>query len=64
MFLTFWYEEVVVLSRTSTYQLAKTLREQDWHTVKVWNCTLRCEIVLSSTDKTHVHSLLVTFDVL
>ena len=65
MCFTFWYEEVTVLSRTSTYQLAKNFEG----TRLAYCLTLRtCEnnekLKLSSTNKTCTYSSLEMFDLL
>ena len=66
MFFTFWYEEVTDLSRTSTYQLAKKLRgnEIDMRLTTLRTRKNKEKLKLSSTNKTHVYSFIVTFDML
>ena len=65
-FFHFLIQEVLVLSRTSTYELAENLCELDWHTVffTVRRRENNQKLKLLSVTKTRVHSLLVTFNVL
>ena len=55
MFFTFWYEEVLVLSRENGIGIPFLTPETRENNEK---------LKLSSTNKTHIYSLLVTFDVL